>query len=135
MSKTPKFSTNKITNLLIGEWSDYFYDLHNQLLLPEQIEIALKNYWLEIVEKLEKDLHILIMFKIQNENGDIRSISYLEVVNVNDLNKLIIVFKEFWNLKDEEYHQYIVNKIILLIKFNLQKELKVKLKSLDIKKS
>ena len=72
------------------------------------------------------------MFKIQNENGDIRSISYLEVVNVNDLNKLIIVFKEFWNLKDEEYHQYIVNRIIFAYKIQPTEGTKGETKIIDV---
>ena len=48
------------------------------------LKIALQNFWKEVMSKYTEDQYISIQFKVLLSNKDIRSISYLQLVNKND---------------------------------------------------
>jgi hypothetical protein len=60
---------------------------------------------------------ILIQYKIKLGNNVYRSISYLQTVKFSDLDDLIEIFTEFWNLRDEDYISLNPTNIVYTYKF------------------
>lgn len=87
-----------------SQWHDYQIDINQQNLSKEIIERSLKQFWKEIVLLLAENQYLLIQFKIIDVLGNYKSISYVQLVNKNDLSSLISIFLEYWDLKSENYH-------------------------------
>ena len=80
-----------------------------------KIELALSHFW---------NLHInssqhrfALQFKLKFAKGDIRSISFLQIVNKDDLNQLAQIFMELGAVRSEDYHIALVEKIIFTFRF------------------
>src|SRR5271168_531804 len=84
-SKTPN-------TISFNKWHDFYFKLESQL-LSDKLKCELEN----------KDPLILIQFKIKIDNNNNRSISFLQTVKFDELDDLIDIFTEFWNLRDEDY--------------------------------
>lgn len=97
-----------------NKWLNYSVELKNKILRKSDIDRSLKNFWKDIMLNLDNDIIVLIQFKIKNNLGEYKSISYVQSVdnNNNNLNELIEIFNEFWSLKLEEYHMIIISSII-----------------------
>ena len=63
-------------------------DFNEKLLTLDKISYSLELLWINIVKvelKKKSQYRIAIQFKIELPDGRIRSISYLDVVEINDL--------------------------------------------------
>ena len=100
-----------MTNLLIkNKWLTYSSKLPNNILTNEQITNAVNDFNCNVLEYLDKDQQLLIIFKIKTDDNLIRSISYLQKINkFTDLTEL---FKEYWNLRIDNYQQFLIQEII-----------------------
>ena len=79
-------------NIVTNKWYDYEYIVGSQVLSHSHIEFALKNSWLEIVERLEEGHFVRLLFKIKSVEGQHRTLSYLQTVNKEDLERLVTLF-------------------------------------------
>jgi|SRR5271168_55592 len=96
-SKTPN-------TISFNKWHDFYFKLESQLLSDKLINHSLTLLWDKLKCELEnKDPLILIQFKIKIDNNNNRSISFLQTVKFDELDDLIDIFTEFWNLRDEDY--------------------------------
>lgn len=111
-------------NIKLNTWYDYSYSIKNQILLSSHIEAALRNFWIDIFDQLESrvDYAIRIQFKLLTTGGDFRSISYVQTVNRSDLDRLTLIFKEYWQLRADEYHTASVDSILFTYKILVGKE-------------
>lgn len=73
---------------------------------------------------------IFIQFKIIDQNDQYKSISYLQSVTFNEIDKLSDIFIEYWLIRSEEYPVRAINSIVFTFKImtkSLVPELKSKL--------
>ena len=98
-------------------WRDSIHVLNNQLLTADSLREAFEEFTVEL-EKLIWDCEqrILVLFKIEMDNGLIRTISRMQTITREEYNILLEIFNEYWNIKTQEYHLTSVNKIIFTYK-------------------
>lgn len=113
----------------MNKWQEFKYTLPNKLVSPYHIQTAISNFAESILSKLSDSHYLLIIFKIRTEDNLLRSISVVQKVNKLQLDNLIEVFIEYWQLKIDNYHQFDIKEIIFnyLIIDNEQKISKPKL--------
>lgn len=99
-----------------NKWLNFSIYLNGQVLTNSVISDCLKTFWIEVVSSILNHQYILLQFKVEGDKGDIKSISYVQTVNKDDLNTISNVFNEFWNIKGDEYHSMEVSKIIFTYK-------------------
>lgn len=63
---------------------------------------------------------VLVQFKVQFIDKRVRSISYINSVDINSRIKLFENFNLMWELKDEEYHSLQMDSIIFNYKFIIE---------------
>nr|QWO71392.1 DNA polymerase [Arthromyces claviformis] len=126
--------------LIINKWNNFFFNLGTEtvsasqlplagLVTEQKIIIALEKFKEELFSELSRPsseyidykedyscYRLLIIFKIQTTNNQIRSISYLQNVNLKEFDLLKKIFLEFWDLKTEEYFLVEVSHIIYSFK-------------------
>jgi hypothetical protein len=98
---------------LTNKWLEYRYNLNFEILKRTDIEICLNKFYEEIMNQLNDDRYILIILKIKKSEGLFRSISRMQRLNKKDFNKLYDILIESWNIKNEEYHSWLIESIIL----------------------
>lgn len=109
--------TSSVKSIIsLNKWYDYTYKINDQILLAEHIEYAVKNFWLQIVEQIEDYQYILIQFKLKTIESEYRTVSYVQTINKNDLDDLILIFKEYWNIRTDDYHILSIDSIIFTYK-------------------
>jgi len=64
-----------------------------------------------------------IIFKIKTINNQYRSISHLQIINIEDFDKLIQLFIECWNIKAEEY--YLASHSHIIFTYNLLTDINI----------
>jgi hypothetical protein len=84
-----------ITKLENNKWLTYLIKMDDLILSNETILESLKKFWNDVVLKLDDNQYILLQFKIVDVNGEYNSISYVQLVNKNDLSSLIKIIIEF----------------------------------------
>jgi hypothetical protein len=99
------------------KWVDFIHILPNEILSETSMIKAFSSFWRKLSE-IVKDANqkILIQFKVELENGSVRTISRMQIITINDSDILYEVFKEYWNLKSQEYHLNVITKIIYTYK-------------------
>lgn len=102
--------------LISNYWITYPIKIENLILTNDLIVKSLNQFWLEIVSNLSLNQYILIQFKIVDTTGEIKSISYVQLVNKTELNSLSKIFIEFWDIKSENYHLMQISDIIFMYK-------------------
>ena len=98
-------------NNKFNKWYDFSYNLNSQLISENTIKDSLSQFY-KIISSLNEDylnksnnsFKLAIIFKIKTVNNQYRSISQLQIINIEDFNKIIKLFIQCWNLKDEEYY-------------------------------
>ena len=105
-----------IKNIVLNKWYDYKYYLGNKILLNYHIESTCRNFWINVVDNIDDGLYILVQFKILKSDGIYNSISYVQTVNKNDLDRLIGLFQEYWSLRDDYYKQFSIDSIVFTYK-------------------
>lgn len=107
---------NKITKNNTNKWINYSLNIENQILTNAIIKDKLNIFWNAIVTKILDHQYLLLQFKVECVNGEIKSISYVQIVTKEDLKSISHVFNEFWDIKSEEYHKLEITKIIFSYK-------------------
>jgi DNA polymerase type B, organellar and viral len=96
-----------------NKWNNFVYYLPNQILTDNHIEESLNKFKEELIinNLIDKTNYIYIQFKIKTSENIFRSISYMQRVNILEFYELLLIFKEFWNIKSSDYHQLLVKEI------------------------
>ena len=130
-------NNNKLKSFSLNyrdKWRDSIHIIQNQLLTINLLSQALNKFWIELEQLIEESQQkILVLFKIEMENGLTRTISRMQTVTLNDKNDLLEIFNEYWNIKTQEYHLTIINKILFTYKI-VSKEFPTRLSPALIKK-
>ena len=87
---------------ICNKWFDYHYKLDNQILYDFHIANAINSLFENFMD-LSRENFISIQFKIKLSSNQYRSVSYLQTVKLSEKEDLIEIFKEFWNLRDQDY--------------------------------
>lgn len=124
-----------ITKLTINNWSDYNHKLHSNNISNLDIAIAFSKFITQVISTLSdykpvnypSNIRILILFKVKTINNQYRNISPLQIVEIENLNILIEIFNEYWNLKSEEYYIASYSDIIFTYKIVDSKNLETKI--------
>ena len=107
--------TNKFSpNIIYNKWIDFYYKIDSPLLMEINIFNAVTSLFSNF-NNISNNSIILIQLKVKIENN-YRSISYLQIIKIFQLNELIEIFIEFWNLRDEDYINLNISDIILTYK-------------------
>ena len=107
--------TNKFSpNIIYNKWIDFYYKIDSPLLMEINILNAVTSLFSNF-NNISNNSIILIQLKVKIENN-YRSISYLQIIKIFQLNELIEIFIEFWNLRDEDYINLNISDIILTYK-------------------
>jgi hypothetical protein len=126
---------------LLEKWNDFYFLLDKaQLLTKISIFISLQKFWDNIflpsnqenpsitklyiifkVSFLTTSSYALLDRNVQSDKanqirGEIRSISFMQKVGINDFESLLEIFNEFWLMRSEQYHSMNVLKIIYTYK-------------------
>lgn len=134
----------------INKWLDYFFKLETDttrhqpqpgIITRNKISIAVE-YFKEVINSGDKfnvtsgknstdvqynsEYKLLIIFKIKTINNQIRSISYMQIIGLDEIDLLKKIFIEFWELKTEEYFQAEVTDILFTYKIILSPDLERK---------
>jgi|SRR5882672_552883 len=100
----------KLTNLKL-RWNDFYYDLNNQLLTKNLLNLALTALFNERLSTEKLDHFLIIIFKVKMENESIRSISFSQTIPLNRFKELLFIFFEYWNIRSEDYHTFYIKSI------------------------
>jgi hypothetical protein len=87
---------------IINKWIDYHYNLNNKLLSSIQINLSINDLFKNFIE-LSQNTFISIQFKIEFNNNQYRSVSFLQTVKLTEKEDLIENFIEFWDIRDQDY--------------------------------
>lgn len=98
-----------------NNWNEFKYKLENKFVTPAVIEDSVTKLIKELVV-FEKDQKLLIQLKTLFSDKSIRSISYLQVLSISEINLLTDIFTEFWSLKGDVYTE--INEDILELIYN-----------------
>lgn len=101
--------TNK--KFILDIWKDYSIKINNEILTETLIENSLSNFWKDIINNIDEKQYILIQFKIKQDSGSWKSISYVQTVLKKDYRELLDSFLSFWEIKSEEYYVITVSHI------------------------
>ena len=117
----------------INSWNESIHVLKNKILTNELILKCFKNFVLDQFIK-ESDPKILVQFKIELDNGLIRTISRMQTITKKDYKLLLDIFNEYWSIKTEEYHLVSVNKVIFMYKIIDSREFPTRLSRVTLPK-
>jgi len=123
---------------ILNRWQDYYFkldtasSLHLQnrgLVTPLKISLAFETFKEKLFSEFIEDksnIKLLILFKIKTKNNQIRSISYMQTINLEDIDQLKQLFIEFWNLRSEDYYLAQISDIVFTYKIvNLNLPIKI----------
>lgn len=127
-----------MTNILtVNKWQDYYYKLDNKLLDNHHIISALNSLfkYLDFLSTFDSEPIIIIQFKIKLDNNQFRSISYLQTVKRSEIEDLLEIFIEFWNLRDPDYFSLIPSHIVFTYKIVVTNKEEIKTSKLNRSKT
>ena len=101
--------------LNFNKWQQFPYRLTNNVIGLGEIAQALNLFNKNVLDKLT-DQYILIIFKIRTSDNLYRTISSLQRINKDDRDKMLSLFREYWNLKIDNYSQDKLTEIIFQYK-------------------
>ena len=99
-----------------GKWNDFNYILDNKLLTIHHITDAVKLFQETISPYLEDRQLMKVQFKVQEESGNYKSISYIQTIDKSQFDDLSTIFITFWNNRDQHYYLTVMK----LISFTFQ---------------
>jgi hypothetical protein len=108
-----------MTKINVHSWQESIHDVNNQILTNELIVKSFKQFVLELnqlIKEKESKQKIIVQFKIELENGLIRTISRMQTITNNEYKLLLDIFTEYWSIKTEEYHLVVIQKVIFTYK-------------------
>jgi DNA polymerase type B, organellar and viral len=108
--------TNKWLHLKVKE--NYF-----QFVNENAIEYVLNQFWARIMNNLEDDQFVLVLFRVIYDDF-IMTLGEMQKVNKNDLYKIAELYKKLFELKDEHYKTSEVKSFV--ISYNIIPDYKLK---------
>ena len=76
-----KNNNGTLNNLLLpGIWNNYYLPIENNLLTFDLLSINLFKFWQEVMHKID-DKYVILLFRIEEENGRISTLGNLQKVN------------------------------------------------------
>lgn len=99
-------------------WHSFTYDTY-PLMSTETIETCLSTFWEEVIKIKLKDnlkLKISLQFRVQFADGNVRSISYIDTVTINDREIVIEIYRDLWGFSSRHYQGLDVKAIIIFFK-------------------
>lgn len=111
-------SYSNISNNLIvpGIWNDHAYSLNNILLTKNIIRIHLNKFWNDVMNHLTDDQYVILLFRIQFEDGIYATLNHLQKINKNDFKELLDLLSDILDIKSEEYHSTPIKNVIISYK-------------------
>lgn len=103
-------NNKKFIDSLNKGWNDYSFPLPNVPLTDSILSYFISLFWKDIAPKLEGLSYGLIL-KVKFHNGQIRSISSMQLLRKESFNDMEPVFLDFWNLRSDDYHRMPVSEI------------------------
>jgi hypothetical protein len=114
---------NNIHVLSQNKWLDFTYNLVSGIITGDEIQDSLEKFKNEILlssdlsnGKINKDLKLVVLFKIKSINNQYRTISPMQILEVKDFNQLNEVFLAYWSLKTDDYYVAQISDIIYTYK-------------------
>jgi len=102
--------TNKPQNL----WGFYTINInHPSIISNSLIKMAIKVFWKNIVQKMNDDKHIIVLFRIVYPNDIYNTLGQLQRLNKNEQNYYISYINDILSLKNNEYKSLPITKIII----------------------
>ena len=97
-----KTNNNLIINI-INKWLDYSFNVSSTIITDNLIRISLFKFRSQILSSLSYykpvsypfSIKILILFKVKTINHQYRTITPLQIINIEDFNSLYELFIEF----------------------------------------
>ena len=102
-----------MNNTLTNKWYTQTTITPNLIISKDTIELAISNFYNEVMSKLNDNQYILVIFKIKTNDNLYRNISSMQRINKFDRDILIDSFIEYWNIKSANYIQFTISEIIL----------------------
>ena len=102
-----------MNNTLTNKWYTHTTITPNLIISKDTIELAISNFYNEVMSKLNDNQYILVIFKIKTNDNLYRNISSMQIINKFDRDILIDSFIEYWNIKSANYIQFTISEIIL----------------------
>lgn len=102
--------------MLENVWKDYIFDTNKCYIDNYYITLALDKFWEDVIVKIQKGQMFVVQFKVKNSDGMFRSISYIQISNKDEFDKLIEIFKTFWLIRSDDYHQWKIDHIVFCYK-------------------
>lgn len=103
-----------------SKWENYKYKIYGNIITDNIIEESINSlkYYLNSFN-FNGNQTIIIQFKINYNDNSIRSISYLQTIKISDMNILIDIFKEFWDIKGKEYNELNIKMLDILYTYKI----------------
>lgn len=137
---------NKIKSpFALNYWHDYYFNIDSistvhlssfGLLTKTKISLAVNSFKEMIFNNVSptSDLKLLIIFKIKTKSEQFRNISYMQTIDLKDIDSLKQLFNEYWDLREEDYYLAKITDIIFTYKIiNINLPTKI-LKKKDLNK-
>ena len=85
-------------------WQDFKYKINSKILSKDQLSKSIQLFWEQVVSTQKEYNSLQIQFKVILNENMVRSISYVQTVQIDEQNLLFDVFKVFWDIRHEYYH-------------------------------
>lgn len=96
----------------VNKWNTVEYITPLSTLQINSIKDSLSLLWKDVFFKLENKQLFRIQFKLRLKNTGYISVSHIQIFNNEDLDTAIEIFNEFWSIKEDNYAQLEVEKIV-----------------------
>lgn len=105
-------------NNLINKWLNYKVVIENNLLTRTRLKHCFNTFWdSRIATNLNENNAALVQLKVLFTDKRVRSISYVQSVDIHSRDKLFENFFVMWSLRDEEYQGLQLDSLIFNYKF------------------
>lgn len=103
--------------MLYYSYNEYSLPLHNSLLDKTIISELIHSFWSKIFTQYSKN-YLYIYIVIEYQDGVFKSLGKAAMVNINDLDSYLKNLLLHFDFKDDFYHQYKADRIILNYKLS-----------------
>ena len=128
-----KFSTfveNKNLAKALINWNENRIEIPGNVLLTKSfMKYHINNFWNEYMNKLPDNTHMLFLFRVQFNDGQIRTLCKLQQLNKEDKNYIIDLLENKIQFSDDSYKTTPIIKIILAFSLSVGQKWKSRRKS------
>lgn len=120
----------------VNTWQDFRYEISSELVSKEAIShsLDLLNQEFKVLD-IPDSQYINIQYKVKTKNNSLRSFSYMQTIQIKDLNVLKEIFKEYYEIIAGEYDLLFLNSISHIIyTFRIIKDNDTQFKKINLSK-